>query len=242
LGRPQSLETAVRQFPESVSAVVGSSIAVVGTVAAVGIARRPGAARLPLAVLAASYAGWLVLGIAGLPLLLRYAMLPGAAMLVAAAASGPLVAGWVRGRSRSAAAVVWLISGAAVATQLADATSAIRQQVRGGELQLAMERDLDAVLVDPRVRALVARCGAPTVPHYRPVPQIAYRLGVPADRPLVAAGDMSPVLLDPIPSRASAAYRLSPIDRDAFAADAILGTRLVMANGHWAVRERCTVR
>lgn len=243
LRRAQSLPTAVRRFPISLADVNGTAVAIVGTICAVLLARRPGRARLLLLVLAAGAGVWLVLGVAGLPLLLRYTLLPAMAGLIAVGVGVGRLCGWLAEHApRSLAIGIGAVAVAGLGAQLVPDARSTADVIGAGRYQLLMERDLDALLAAPQLRTLVARCGAPVVPHYRPVPQIAYRLGMTPDRPVAGSGAANPVLLDPLPGRAAAAYRLSPIDRDAFAADAVFGTTLVATNAHWALRERCTVR
>lgn len=241
LGRPQSIETAWLRLPSLIGRAAGQGVAVLGAVGAVAMLATLRDRRLvPAAIAVLGAAGFLVLGGAGLPLLLRYTLLPSVGLLLAAAWLVVTLTGGAWRWSRPIGAALAVLLTVAVAGQLSRDLARIDRVIAGGALQLRVERGLTDALDDPRVAGLIARCGTPTVPHYRPVPQVAFQLGVSPALVLVSDGGSSPLLLDPLPTRAAAAYRLTPIDQEAFTADRTSDTRIVMANDAWVVRERCT--
>jgi hypothetical protein len=117
--------------------------------------------------------GWLALGVADLPLVQRYLLLPGAALALLACAA-PAIA--PPGTARRAA---WLLL-ALIALLDGGLRLAAARDLRATARTVRAEQDAIArLLTQPAVaRALSARC-AVGVPRARLIPDVALRAGVP---------------------------------------------------------------
>lgn len=97
LGRPQSTGSALELAPATIRDIVQEPLVWVALAGAVvGILKRPRPSLLPGAVIVLGLAGYLVLGVAGLPLLGRYLLLPVTMLLLFAGVAvfgGPRLAG-----------------------------------------------------------------------------------------------------------------------------------------------------
>lgn len=170
LGRPTEVGTALRAAPTYLRLALGDVVfwlGLAGAVAALVLMRRRSV--LPAAVMALGLAGFLVLGVAGLPLLGRYLLLP-AMMLALFAALAAL--GWTASRER------WWIAGgaAAVVALLAAAPGQVRalEQLRDATTpRVEAHRDLRRLADHPAVRSAAERCGPLFVPDVRLRPLLA---------------------------------------------------------------------
>jgi hypothetical protein len=242
LGRPQSISTAVALVPDVLRTELGAPIAFAGCAGAlVSLWLAPARVVLALATLAGGLVVFLALGIAGLPLLPRYALLPSVALALCCALA---LGGWRPGRDRPASARAGLAASAAVAA-IAVAISApadvrtIDAQGAFAAGRLAAEEGLANVVADARTQAVIRRCGHVQAPHAQPVPQLGYLLDVPLAAVTIPAGAIERgVAFDPAPGSPGANLRLGG-GRYTFSADETAGTRLVAYNATWAVRARC---
>ncbi|WP_445149812.1 hypothetical protein [Baekduia sp. Peel2402] len=220
LGRPQSLATALRVAPDYLTVVLGDGVALLGGAAAIGaVWLAPRRAALPLATLGAGLAGFLVLGITGLPLLYRYTLLPAAALALLAAYGTQQA---LRTRRTLPLALIGLT---VIAAALVTARAPIERHASHARQARAEQRDLITLL--HATDDAIARCGV-HVTRQRAAPQVAFTTG---HAPRGAGG----VLLVPNPGSAAFADRLAPTD------DAGLppAARPLDARGAWTALSTC---
>jgi hypothetical protein len=221
LGRPRSAATALRVAPDHLTVVLGDAVALAGGAAAIAaVWLVPRRAALPLAVLGVGLAGFLALGVAGLPLLYRYTLLPAAALALLAAWGTQAAL-----TSRRAWPVGLALAGVLLAA-LAGARDDLVRQADRARVARAEQRDLAALLdaVGPRLAA----CGGARVTYQRPVPAIAYLTG---RAPAPDGG----VALAPAPGTRAFADRLAPTD----APPPSGGVGTVVVHGAWTASSDC---
>lgn len=178
LQRERGLHSAVSTLPVNLQTIVGSEVAWAGLAAgAVALFLFQDRARLPIVVLALGLLGFVALGVANLPLLTRYLLVPSAMLgLLAGAAFGAFewlrlpgrwrLAGWLAG----AGAALALAGGAAAAR---DGIDLNRERVDAGRAEAhALARVADAA----GERGLVRRCAPVQAMTHRAIPELAYRL------------------------------------------------------------------
>ena len=180
LARPRGGSDATTLLPYYLQRVAGDAIAVAGVVAAVVFLwRRPASVQTPLAVLGIGIAFFLVLGLAGLPLLTRYAVLP-ALVLMLFTAGGltawrdegpPIRTGWL---VAAGATVVWILAGVPDTVERLDRFRDSDRERRTA--QASLRRLVDASGLSARTQ----RCGPLVAPTYRLVPLLALELDAPA--------------------------------------------------------------
>ena len=154
LNRPRDFRAAVETAPQYLESVLGTGVALVGlagcVVAAVVLYER---ALLPLAILGLGLLAFMALGVAGLPILTRYLLVPGVVLALFCAV---VIAGWsavARGdawRTRLAIAAVAGIAGVAAAVP-----GDLRQHDRFGAFTDGLARaqeDLERAARHPAVR------------------------------------------------------------------------------------------
>lgn len=238
LDRPRELGTALRTTPEYLELVATPVVLWIGLAGALAaLVWLPERALPPAAVAGLGLAAFLVLGLAGLPLLTRYLLLPAAILLLFAAllATGFTAVGERRGR--------WLAGAAAALVALVVSLPAqideISRAGRVADLRGAVADDLDALLLEPRVAAALARCGERiVVPDDRPRPLAALALErsprtVDVEGGREAAQDG--VTLAYADDAARRNFRIGP----APPAGAPAGARPLAANASWMAGERC---
>jgi hypothetical protein len=237
LGRPQSAGTALRVLPDYLTAVLRDTVALVGgTAALVAIWTVPRRAAGPLAVLGLGLAGFVVLGVAGLPLLYRYTLLPAAALAV--------LAGWApiawtvapRGTLlRAGLAAGGAVAAIALAVGVPGDLRAAGHDADGAALHARESRDLTALVhTAPVAAALRGPCGALALSQQRPVPQVAYLLGrAPAAVRVGGSGPIAGVALVAVPGSAAARDVLAPGDRPAPDPRALAAMRPLAAHRAW---------
>jgi hypothetical protein len=241
LDRPRSADTALRAIPDYLQVILGSGIAWAGAIGCVVVAwREPGRAALPLVVLALGLAGFLVLGVAGLPILYRYLLLPSTALALFAAA---LVFAWRREPARGPQRALGL-AGALAAVVLAwgalDDRRDLARIAEAAAFRADVQRDLREVLRRAPVVQALDRCPLVHVAGYRPVPAIAYELDRSPRRVRVAEDvPGAGVAVNPTPGRAAGAFALTPGDPATLTADQLAAFRLVANNASWSVHVRC---
>src|SRR5256714_46808 len=165
---PRRLGEIVR-LPELIAAVLGFAAALIWI-------RRQ--ALVPAAVLVLNGVAYLVLGIAGLPLLGRYLFLAGAMLSLFAAVA---VFGWTSSEAGTALRVPWRIGGLAVLAAIlvflpeqVDRLTTLRDDIANRQ---RVQADLHDLVRSPPARAALDRCGRLYVPNHRPVPELAYWTG-----------------------------------------------------------------
>jgi hypothetical protein len=178
LERPRTFGTAVSAVPSYLREALGDPLVWLGLAgAAGGLVSLYERTVLPAALAGLGILGFLALGVADLPLLIRYLLVP-AVMLALFAAL--LLCGWTvvpRGerawRWWAAAGLVCLIVLLAFVPRQYRALSSARQTA---VTTAAVQDDLRRVADTPTFRAAVARCGRIWVPDPRPRPLLAYWL------------------------------------------------------------------
>lgn len=183
LNRPRDLRAAVETAPEYLESVLGTGVALTGlagcVLAVVVLYER---AALPLSVLGLGLLAFMALGVAGLPILTRYLLVPGVVLALFCAVT---VAGWTalpqgdRRRTGLQALALVCVAGLAVAVP-ADVRRHQRFQRFTDGLHRAQE-DLREAATAPRVRPVAERSTMLTGDH-RAVPLLALWL----DRPPAA--------------------------------------------------------
>ena len=177
LERERGLGAAMTELAPALEGVLGSGVTWAGlAIGAVAIVVAQSRARLPFFLLVFGIVNFLALGLAQLPLLNRYLLIPSAAIAFFAAA-GVAAFAWLRG-GVAVTAVVAVVLALSVPTSRTDLVGTLdhaaeRRVLYGELLELA-----DGV----RDRRLAETCRPLQVAAYRPVPVLAYHLGVqPSD-------------------------------------------------------------
>jgi hypothetical protein len=232
---PRRLGEIVR-LPELIASVIGF----VG--ALVWLRRR---ALVPAAVLVLNAGAYAILGLVGLSLLGRYLFLAGAMLSLFAAVA---VFGWVaiepgplRTRWRAAGVVV-IVGIIAFSPQQADRLSALRSDIANRE---RVQADLHSLLALPKARLILPRfldgCRMPLlVPNHRPVPELAYWIGIRASEIVSAQGRREPgeLFIGPANPAVARLSILDPRDRTAPATPP-RGFRQLDRNRSWILYGNC---
>ena len=238
LGRPHSASTAFTAIPRYLEAILGSPLAWAGAVsslAALWLALDRAA--LPLAIAALGLLGFLALGVADLPLLYRYMLLPGLALVLLCGfgasawsivdASGPLRWGLM------ALASVVLALGA---TSGVDDRSDLRAAVSYNRMVHDAQVRLAELVREGAVQRAVRHCDSVAVPGPRVVPELAYRLDRRTSEIVVRDNEkpLTTPAFTPVAGALAAAYTLTPTDRQTLSSDQLRGLALVARNASWA--------
>jgi hypothetical protein len=244
LDRPRELDAALREVPNYLRLVLTPVVAWIGlTGAAAALVWLPDRALGPAGVAGLGLAAFLALGVAGLPLLTRYLLLPAAILMLFAAV---LLAGFTaveRQRTR------WLAAGVAALVALAVSVPSqvddLSRADRLIDLRRAVADDLERILQEPPVAAALRRCGGRlTVPDDRPLPLAAIVLDRSTRTIAVQGGDDEAgpgVALGYADDASRRNFRIGPAPpagptiQTARAA----GGEVVAANGSWLATARC---
>ena len=171
LDRPTGFSTALGAVPDALASLMGTLPLVAGLVGLVAgallAARR---VAIPLALTCCGTATFLVLGLSGLPVLLRYLLLP-ASMLAVGAGIG-LVLPWLvaAGRARRAAVAISAVIGALLLASLPGAVDDIRDARAFSAARGQVHRDLRELTRRPAFRAAANRCPQIRIPDFRTRP------------------------------------------------------------------------
>jgi hypothetical protein len=177
LQRERGLESAITDTPLNLKVILGAEVAWLGiAMGVVALVLAEERALVALATLGTGLVGFLVLGIANLPLLTRYLLVPSAVLaLFCAAAVGAFE--WLPpGRLRLAG---WAMAGIAAAV-LATGFGAVREGVDFNTQRVAGDRQMrDALLSVADVAASrgLSRCAPIQTATHRAIPILAYKLG-----------------------------------------------------------------
>jgi hypothetical protein len=176
LERPRDAGAAFSAVPSYLRDALGDPYVWLGLAgAAAGLLGFYERSLLPAALAAAAMLGFLALGVAHLPLLIRYLLIPAVMLCLFC---GVLAFGWTlvaRGdpawRAWVAAGVVCLAVAAAFVPRQAEAIDFARDN---GAVTATVQDDLHRIAHAPGVRAALRRCGHVFVPDARPRPLLAY--------------------------------------------------------------------
>ena len=236
LDRPRDFDTALRATPDYLRLVATPVVAWIGLAGALAaLIWLPERALPPAAVAGIGLAAFLVLGVAGLPLLTRYLLLPATILLLFAAV---LAAGFTAVGERR-----WLVAGAAALIALAISVPSQLDEIsragRVADLRVVVAEDLERILRSPEVEAALARCdGRIVVPDDRPRPLAALELDrspssveVQGERDEPAAG----VSLTYADEDTRDNFSIGPAPPPGAPPDG----RALAANSSWLATERC---
>ena len=172
LDRPTGLSTALDALPSSLASVVGAPALAAGIVGlAGGLLAAPRRMAVPLTIVCAGLATFLFLGLAGLPVLVRYLLLP-VCMLAVTAGIG-LTLPWLGagGRlPRAAATAISVVVGLLLVAAVPRAIDQFRSAREFTHARGAVSRDLRAVTKERAFKAAALRCSTIRVPDFRTRP------------------------------------------------------------------------
>lgn len=240
LERPRAFGTAFGALPAYLRDALGDPIMWLGLGgAAAGLLGFYERSLLPAALAAAGLLGFLALGVADLPLLIRYLLVPAVMLCLFCAL---LAFGWAAvprsdraWRAWAAAGVLCLVAVAAYAPRQARALQAARDD---GVASAAIQDDLHRIADDPRFRSAVAGCPL-QVPDPRPRVLLAYWLKRSPQAIRVGGRRGRGVRLVYATSDLAARFSLTapppPAGRSALPA----GGRHVARNASWLVEADC---
>lgn len=245
LERPRAVGTAFSAVPSYLRDALGDPIMWLGlggaTAGLLGLYERT---LLPAALAAAGLIGFLALGLADLPLLIRYLLLPAVMLCLFC---GLLAFGWTvvpRGdrawRAWLAAGVVCLVAITAYAPRQARALDDARDQAMA---TAAVQDDLRRIADSPAFRSAAARCPTLWVPDARPRPLLAFWLersprSIQLAGTLVARRVRGLVLVYATPEQAQRFSLTTPVP-PAGSAALPAGGRHVARNASWLAEENC---
>lgn len=181
LQRPRGLGTAVDVLGPRLAATAGALLLAAAACGTVAVAlHRPRHVWVPSVVVAVLGAGtYLGFGLAGLPLLDRYLLLPVVVVACLAGAGAGLLPGLTRARSGRVGAVAAGLAGllalASLVAGVDDLSASRRLTHARADVQTAL-RDLAGA---PRVRAAAGSAPVVRVPDFRTRPVVALRAAVP---------------------------------------------------------------
>ena len=233
LERPRDPLRAVGLVPHGLGALLGPGAAVTGLVGGLVAAWRvPGRAALPLATAGLGVLTFVGLGLAALPVLLRYLVLAAAALALLA---GYGLTAWTAEPRRGAVVIAVVLLGL-LAADAPHAARSLRAAAASAETTRLVREDLRALVRSPAIGR--AGCGPILVPGYRPVPLVRLLTGAPVS--VGPAGAAPARVIVPTSAAAASTVALAGPDGDqirALAAPA--GFAAVTASRSWALLERC---
>jgi hypothetical protein len=243
LKRPTGIANVFKLMPRRLGEIVRLPeliASVLGFVAALAWMRRR--ALVPAAVLVLNGLAYLILGIAGLPLLGRYLFLAGAMLSLFAAVA---VFGWAGLPGEHPVRHPWLVVGLAVLAGIlafspmqADRLITLRDDIARRE---RVQADLHELVRLPAARTALGRCGTLFVPNHRPVPELAYWTGR-RPKQIVDAQRFRPtpggLFIAPATPEVAKLSILDPRDRSA-PATRPPGYRVLARNRSWVMYGGC---
>jgi hypothetical protein len=243
IGRPRGLDTSLRAGPGFLEFILSEPIAwggLVGCLLALFAFYRQ--SLVPLALLALGLAGFVVLGVFGLPLLPRYLLVPSAMLALFCAV---VLTGWrdvERGRARAGWIGAAVVLAAALAFSVPDDRERLLAVDRATDARRSLESSLLDVVDDPAARRPLERCSPVSVAGFRLVPLVAWW----RDRDLHDVLDpydgrrgQSDVYVTVSGPDRSRSYLLQQGEEQAALRPLPTGLRRRAANETWAVHARC---
>ncbi len=194
LERPRDADTALAAAPAYLRYALGDPVVWIGFAgAAAALVWRFEAAVLPGAIVLIGLACFLVLGVAGLPLLVRYLLLP-AVML--ALFAGVALTGWASLPRGAAVRVPWLVASTGLAVLLGASAVDQYRAVDGATAFSGDRAEVQDELTDiagaREVRAARRACRGLWIPDHRPRPVLALALDRPPGALRVVSGGGAP--------------------------------------------------
>jgi hypothetical protein len=242
LDRPRGLVSALEAAPGYMRNFVEPEVAFAGMAGVLaGMAWLYRGSVAPATVGGLGLLGFLVIGIAGLPVLGRYLLVPS---MVVALFCAVACLGWTVLERRHPVRRPWMVIGsvvgAAVAFSLVEAGREIDAKVTFNEARRSVQADLKALTEAAPVRRALERCSGLSVPEYQPVPLLAYWLDQSPKRfkgdPAGEATDRLFVgYASPEVARVLSITPRSPLPTR----DAPPGSRTAFANSSWVARSFC---
>jgi hypothetical protein len=182
LGRQRTLSQLPSAVPQFFTNIVKTPVLIASLLGLViGVSLSPRDAAMPLGLLAAGLATFLMIGIAGLSVIERYLIVPALALIVFAAVT---FGGFSMLRPGALVRRLWMLGALALVLYgvLFTVTRVNLSSFRN-ELQFRGDahQALDQVLNDPAVRAGL-RCGPLTLPNHKLVPDSRWVAGLPFEK------------------------------------------------------------
>lgn len=241
LGRPTGLSTAVSGLPSALADLVGTPPLIAGVLGLAGglcLAHRR--VVLPSIALVCAVLTFLAIGVAGLPVLLRYLLVPATVLALTAGIGLTLAwhatAGWPRALGVVIGGLVAVLLVASVPDDIDDIRRARAFTLARG----AVHRDLRELIVRPAFMAAAARCPEIRVPDFRTRPVLLLQSAIDADRVVVgnlADGERG-LLLTYTSQRTAAVFTLGAAGEVRLQALPAGGT-LVARNRSWLASAVC---
>jgi 4-amino-4-deoxy-L-arabinose transferase-like glycosyltransferase len=192
LGRPRGPESAITTVPSYlVSSLSLTVVCASGVGAAMALRGRWRSARVPAALLLLGVGAFLVLGFVGLPLRVRYLLVP-STMLALFASVAAL--GWTRLPGSDPRRRTWQLGGLLAAVLLLLGAPSDARKVRDMRDHMAVrhsvQEELRVAATAPQTALALAHCRHIRVPDYRVRPALSLSLGGPESR--IAAAPPGP--------------------------------------------------
>jgi len=239
LDRPRSAGTAPQVIPGHLLYILGDAVAwggAAGCVAAIWLFYER--ALLPTAVLFIGLLAFLFLGVAGLPLLVRYLLLP--AIMLALFCAAALV-GWRQLRSGTRAKRLWAGGALVLACALVLSAPGNVDELREARELAVFRSDVQRDLLTIADHIDTRHCRPVQVPNHRPVPLLAHRLDASPSSIVIRGGEHATRGTLVIPASQAVERDFLAIAGEARGIDlsAPRGFRRSAANASWALYERC---
>jgi hypothetical protein len=242
LHRPRELDTALQQGPLYTRLILHNPImwlGIAGVIVALYALRRRSI--LPTAVGALGVGSFLILGVTGLPLLIRYLLVPAAILGLFCAVA---VFGWLNLARGSVERALWLAVFPILLLTLVLSVPDERRRVETARLWVAAQRHaqdtLHSVMDDPVSSAWMRRCHFPVyVPNHRVVPLLAFwRDAAPASFLSVPQTPARGLVITPANSLIAATLILDPHEPRP-GSEAPIGFHPVRHTEDWVIYARC---
>jgi hypothetical protein len=239
LERPRGLDDALPAVPQYMEETLGGAVIWVGLAGAlVALWIHYERSRLPVALTGLGLLGFLVLSVAGLPLLIRYLAVPSAMVALFAAVA---ILGWTLPETTPAARRVWIPLSAALALVLVASAPGTADEL-GDVVDFADRRDaiagdLDRLVRSDRARLVLRDCRPIGVQDTRALPVVARALEVPTDELLIQGLEPRGAVVIPRTDEVARDFSFHPTPPAP--ATPPRRSRLAAASESWAVYSRC---